>query len=276
MTWTQVPQTGVVMSVEALGSSVWVVESTCPAPTDLSHPCPMRLLESVDGGRTWDSVGVPSGATTDDLDAQTWLVRVTATTAYLASNPALKFDRQSSTAPLWYTADGGRTWSARQVDCGFSAMTDAISAAPDGTLLAVCATEPSAGNQPKSTVRSTDGGRTWTTMTQCPGGGEALSFDCAIDPPLSFGYLGEIDAVSADTIYLVGGRSSLLVTHDGGATWAVVQPMIGDTSAGTQKVVFFDESDGVVLGDDGQNDDVATIWSTDDQGVTWHAVVPVG
>jgi photosystem II stability/assembly factor-like uncharacterized protein len=274
--WTQVPQSGVVVSVEALGSSVWAVESSCPAPTDLGNPCPMRLLESDDGGLTWDAVAVPSGATTDGLGAQTWLVRLSATAGYLASNPTFNFGGQASTAPLWYTADSGRTWSARQVDCGFNALTDAISAAPDGTLVAVCANQPSAGSQPKSTVRSTDGGYTWTTMTSCPGGTGVVTFSCATAPPLVAGYLGEIDAVTADTVYLVGGRSSLLVTHNGGATWAVVETTIGDTSDGTQNVIFFNPSDGVVLGEDGQNDDVVTIWSTSDGGATWQAVVPVG
>jgi photosystem II stability/assembly factor-like uncharacterized protein len=66
------------------------------------------------------------------------------------------------------------------------------------------------------------------------------------------------------------------VTHNGGATWAVVETTIGDTSDGTQNVIFFNPSDGVVLGEDGQNDDVATIWSTSDGGATWQAVVPVG
>jgi photosystem II stability/assembly factor-like uncharacterized protein len=273
--WTQVPQSGVVVAVEALGSSVWAVESSCPAPTDLGNPCPMRLLESDDGGRTWDTAAVPSGATTDGLGAQTWLIRLSSTAAYLASSPTFHFGGQPSTAPLWYTADSGRTWSARQVDCGFNALTDAISAAPDGTLVAVCANQPSAGSQPKSTVRSTDGGFTWTTMTPCPASTGAVAFGCTVAAPLVAGYLGDIDAVSADTVYLVGGRSSLLVTHNGGVTWTV-QPTIGDTSDGTQDVIFFNPSDGVVLGDDGQNDDVATIWSTSNGGATWRAVVPVG
>ena len=66
------------------------------------------------------------------------------------------------------------------------------------------------------------------------------------------------------------------MTHNGGVTWTVVEPMMGDTSDGTQNVIFFNPSAGVVLGDDGQNDDVATIWSTSDGGDSWHAVVPVG
>jgi photosystem II stability/assembly factor-like uncharacterized protein len=50
--------------------------------------------------------------------------------------------------------------------------------------------------------------------------------------------------------------------------------LIGDTSDGTQQATFFDTSDGVVLGYNGQNNDVPTLRSTDDGGAHWIAVVP--
>jgi photosystem II stability/assembly factor-like uncharacterized protein len=96
---------------------------------------------------------------------------------------------------------------------------------------------------------------------------------CAADF-LSSGYLAAIDAVSPDTVFFVGDRSSLLVSHDGGATWQPVQPPIGDTSDGTRQVIFFTDADGVVFGFNGANDDAATIWATTDGGAHWTAVVP--
>ena len=273
-TWTQLPQAGVVLSVEALGWSIWAVETSCPTVSTFEHPCPLRLLESDDGGRTWDTVPVPATATAAGIGAgQSYLIRLTTMAAYLASNPSSAGQGSSATAPLWFTANGGRTWSVREVDCGISSLMDAISAAPDGTLVAVCASQPSAGSQPKSTVRSTDGGRTWTTMTPCPHS-SSLTFACTISQPLGFGYLGEIDAVTGDTVYLVGGRSSLLVTHDGGVSWHVVLPMIGDTSDGSWNVSFFNQFDGVVLGSNPLNAEAMSIWSTSDGGTTWHSVVP--
>ncbi len=273
-TWAQVPRLGVVLSVEALGYSIWAVETSCPTPSTYQVPCPLRLLESEDGGRTWDNVSVPNAATEAGFGtAQTYLIRLTATAGYLASSPPFSGQAPSATAPLWFTADSGETWSPRDVDCGISSMMDAISAAPDGTLVAVCASEPSAGSQPKSTVRSTDGGTTWTTMAPCSQS-SPLTFGCTLTQPLIDGYLGEIDAVTDDTVFLVGGRSALLVTHDGGASWATVQPTIGDTSDGTSNVIFFSPLDGIVLGNDGNNDDVATLYSTSNGGVTWHSVVP--
>ena len=124
-TWTQLPQAGVVLSVEALGSSIWAVETTCPTPSTFQQPCPLRLLESTDGGRSWDTVPVPSTASTAGLaTGQTYLIRLTTGAAYLASNPPFTGEGSSATAPLWFTGNGGRTWSAREVDCGIGSLMD--------------------------------------------------------------------------------------------------------------------------------------------------------
>jgi photosystem II stability/assembly factor-like uncharacterized protein len=107
----------------------------------------------------------------------------------------------------------------------------------------------------------------------CPIPGTGNVPACA-SGPFTFGYLGAIDAVSADTVYLVGGRSSLLVSHDSGSTWQTVEPLIGGTDDGTRQVIFFDQSHGIVLGNDGNNDEAATLWDTSDGGTSWSSVVP--
>jgi hypothetical protein len=53
-----------------------------------------------------------------------------------------------------------------------------------------------------------------------------------------------------------------------------VEPLIGDTSDGTVRVIFFNVSDGVVLGFDERNNDTATLWHTTDGGLRWTPVVP--
>ena len=259
--------------MQALGSSVWMVETRCPPTTSSQVSCPLQLLESTDGGRKWATVSVPSDDSMNGGEGgagQTWLIRLSATSAYLASPPNSPAG-SPTTAPMWFTSDGGQTWSARRVACGIAAGEDAISTAPDGTLVAVCAAGPSTGYQMKSTVRSSDAGFTWTVMGPCAV--SASSSSCEVDPPLTSGYLGEIDAVTADTVFLAGGRTPLLVTHNGGASWATVEPQIGDD---TIRVIFFNESDGIVVGYDPQNNEGATIWSTTDGGVTWHSFVPNG
>lgn len=271
--WQQSTQPGAVLSVQALGLSVWMVESGCPSNAT-AQTCPLRLFESADGGRTWSpSPSLPAGAVASSDGAEsTWLVRVSQSSAYLVLNPAANPQGQADEAPLWFTANGGASWSARSIPCGFDALSIALSAAPDGTLLAVCAGQPSAGSQLKSTVRSSDSGLTWTVQSSCPMTGSGQP-SCVHDP-INFGYLGEIDAVSADVVFLVGGRSSLMVSTNGGVQWQAVQPLIGDTSDGTQQVIFFNTTDGVVLGDNGDESDESTLWSTRDGGAQWTAVVP--
>ena len=168
---------------------------------------------------------------------------------------------------LWFTADGGRSWSRRATPC--TGMGYAVSAAPDGALFAVCAGEPGAGEQGKTVERSLNGGHTWTRGKSC-GIGRCMGV-------LGFGYLGEIAAVDARTVYLVGDRSPLLVTHDGGKTWFSVKAVAARGDAGTYQVLFVTRSDGLVLGVDDKPPYYPrqpTIWWTHDGGARWAAVHP--
>jgi photosystem II stability/assembly factor-like uncharacterized protein len=276
-TWVQSAQPGAVLSVEALGMSVWMVEAECPTPS-IAQTCAVRLFESADGGRTWSpSPSAPPGAVVNanvGSQAQTWMVRTSQSSAYVLQNAVGNPQGQANAAPLWFTTNGGTSWSERSIPCATGpASSVSLSAAPDGTLLAVCAGEPGAGSQEKSALRSTDGGVTWTVESSrpMPGAGSAPGTTC---DTLAFGYLGGIDAVSADTVFLYGGRSSLLVSRDGGALWLAVQPLIGDTSGGTQQAIFFNASDGIVLGEGGDTNEGVTLWKTSDGGMQWTAVAP--
>ena len=265
--WTQVPEPGPVLSVEALGTSVWMAVSGCQLTPGQVEQCPIRLLQSNDGGQTWTNAKVPSGAGLSN-GGETSLLRVSTNVAYLSSVPAPSA-APTPAPPLWYTSDSGVTWVTRSVPC-VGAWSVALSRAPDGTLFAVCAWEPGAGIQLKSVLRSSNDGQTWKTVLAC-GNTEAGLASCEGNP-LSAGYLGEIDAVSDSTVYLVGGRSSLMVSHDGGVSWAPIQPLIGESGGGTSQVIFFNQTDGVVVGN-GTNEAI-TIWTTADGGSTWTSAVP--
>jgi photosystem II stability/assembly factor-like uncharacterized protein len=126
--------------------------------------------------------------------------------------------------------------------------------APNGKLMAVCASGPNTGFQTKSVLDSSDGGRTWQLKT---------------DSNIDSGYLEDVDFVTSQEAFLVGGRSSLLVTHDGGALWKPVQPLIGGSDGGTAQVVFLNVDHGIVLGNDENNNEQLTLWSTVDGGKRW-------
>jgi photosystem II stability/assembly factor-like uncharacterized protein len=263
-TWTRSPQSGFVLDVKAIGRSVWIVVATCTrAETASDVACPVQLRESNNGGRTWESslVGPKghSGGISYGAHGQSYLIRINRLSAYLMLAPTVSTNGGPSVVPLWFTSTGGRSWSSRQVPCHIGALSAVLSAAPNGTLMTVCASGPSTGSQIKSVLESSDGGRTWELKT---------------DSNIDFGYLGAIDLVTKQEAFLVGGRSSLLVTHDGGALWEPVRPLLGGSDGGTSEVVFFNVDHGIVLGNEENNNEKLTLWSTADGGKHWISKPP--
>ena len=253
-----------------------MVEAVCPrSAVQAARQCPLQLLESADGGRSWTPAPAQppaSGARIgvgEPAAGQTWLVRTGASAGYVLGAPGLNPRGRPDKASLWHTANGGRSWSKRSLRCQIDAMSVVVSAAPDGTLMAVCAGQPAAGSQAKSVARSTDGGRTWTVHVPCPANAPACS-----GAPLDFAYLGGIDAVTGAVAFLSGGRSSLMVTYDGGTRWRIVRPLIGDTSAWSGPVTFFNRSDGVLIAESGNTNEMPAIYHTTDGGMHWSKVMP--
>ena len=123
--------------------------------------------------------------------------------------------------------------------------------------MAVCASEPSVGEQLKSVLESVNGGRTWVLKT---------------DSSIDIGYLGALDLFSGRHAFLVGGRSSLMVTHDGGEQWHAVTPLIGSSAGGTFQVQFFNDEHGLVLGNNDNDNEKLTLWRTSDGGAHWTTI----
>ncbi len=278
--WHRARPGGAVLAVAAAGRSAWALVARCHGhgqPTgQRAGQCPLRLIVSADGGRTWHAARLP-GASVPSLGGQPGpaeLVRTSARTAYVLTSPG-------AASRLWITRDGGASWTRRPVPCG--AMSACLAVAPDGTIVVVCAGQPGAGGQAKTVAWSADGGRTWTVHRPCRTGTGAV---CA---PLGFGYLGQIAAPAGRTVFLAGPRSSLLVTRDGGRAWHLVRPLIGDSGGGTGAVAFFGRAgragragqdgrarrDGVVFGYDSRHNEQPAIWHTADGGAHWRVVYPV-
>lgn len=262
-TWAPSARDGRVLDVAAVGRSVWMVESACSSETR-SACSAGQLWQSSDGGRTWALSPIPSVRVgffpgTWSAASQTYLVRINRERAYLVGLPEQNNKGRDDAAPLLVTANGGATWSTRSVPCHLDAGSVVLAAAPNGALDAVCADEPSAGFQPKTALRSTDGGRTWALLAACK-----LAEDKGCSSPLDFGYLGAITAPAPESIFEVGGRTVLTASFDGGSTWRAIRPYIGE-AGGTVQVVFFNADDGlVVVGFPSQ------LWVTTDGGASWH------
>ena len=261
-TWSSSPQSGTVLDVAALGNSVWMVLSACTHAESVAHsPCPVHLRESSNGGRTWESSGSSppgfNGGITSGASGRSYLVRLSRSRAYLMLAPPFTSDERSKSVPLWYTSNAGATWSSRPVPCRMISWSAVFAVSPNGTLMAVCASEPSAGEQLKSVLESADGGRTWVLKT---------------NSNVDVGYLGGLDLLSNRDAYLVGGRSSLMVTHDGGTHWRAVEPLLGSSAGGTFEVQFFNDAHGLVLGNNDNDNEKLTLWSTSDGGTHWRTI----
>ncbi len=266
MSWSEQSEPGTVLDVAALGHSIWIVlEQDCASSTD----CPLQILQSEDGGRTWSpSAAQPSGALEEtSLSSATGsLTRVSQSSAYLVTDPGPS--PQTTVEPFWFTDDDGATWRSGEISCGLVPWTVALSAAPNGTLMAVCAGQPGAGLQEKSVSLSSDAGETWSVDNPCP----SDSDQCIASSPLEDGYLGQVDATTASTAYVFGNRSDLLVTHDGGARWE--ETPVNDGAGGPSQVVFFNPSDGVAIAYSSLSSLSIAIWHTGDGGNTWTAIIP--
>jgi hypothetical protein len=271
--WRASPQQGTVLAVSAVRSSVWLLLARCHGTQTTLDGCALRLEESGDGGRSWRAPPTEPPAVTRGSEyglvaasGQTWLLHLGIYTGYVLASPASNNRGTNDSASLWYTGNGGRSWEKRTLRCGIDALSDAVSKVGT-TLAAVCADEPTAGLQVKTAAVSADGGVHWTRHVGC-------LFSPGCRDPLYDGYLGQIAAVSATKIYLVGDRSSLLITTDGGLRWHPVQPLIGDTSGGTGQVIFFGRAHGLVTGQSGATDEGIDIFSISNGGRTWTKIVP--
>jgi photosystem II stability/assembly factor-like uncharacterized protein len=273
--WARSAQPGAVLAVSAVGRSIWMVQEECAHATS-TRLCSLRLLQSADGGRSWaPSRAQPPGAVAnrglaagDSAQGQSWLVRASASAAYLFGSPRSSTQAATVYAPLWSTDDGGSSWTQRRIPCR-AGLSVVASVAPGGALVTVCAGGPGAGAQGKATAVSTDGGRTWSVHNRCDELGQPR---CA-SYPLIYGYLGEVDATSAGTFYVIGLRSQLLVTHDGGASWTALAT-VGDVNGSPAQVIFFGAREGIVLGRLNNATAPVAIWHTSDGGASWSAVTP--
>ena len=270
-TWSSSNQRGAVLSVVVLGDSIWMLETSRHVPPSASNNSrdPLRLLSSTNGGRTWSALPAPLGAVAQPANTvgAGWMVRLSQTSAYVATSPRIRNGIPANATPLWFTTNSGATWSSRTIPCANFGTNIALSAAPDGTLFDVCAGEPGLGNQPKETLRSTNEGRSWQVRSLCHVSSTGVEH-CTPGSQFS-GYLSEIDAVSRSTVYLVGDRSSLEVSRDGGIRWTAVPPGLGSDAGGTFQVLFFSPFAGIVLGDGDLENERPTLWSTTDGGAHW-------
>lgn len=206
--WHRVAVPGHVTTLTATRRLVWAAASDCPRRPRPSHPrCRSRLFAATPMSDRFSAVGRPPtrGRPISALTAYGDVVVLTAGIV------------EGGDTVLLRSADGGHHWT-RMTKPGRRAFDIGVGAAPDGTVWALCFSEPGAGQQLKQLFVSDDGGTTWSRRPD----------------PSSSGYSTEIEPQSADVAWLVGdGRADVLRTDDGGRTWRdPLRGRVGESAGG--------------------------------------------
>ena len=267
-TWADDSPSATVLDVVPLGRSVWMLTTSSVTHTGVPN---LALAESPDGGRTWPPARALPPVTTVGSDLLSppvdtaSLVRTSVSTGYVVVSTT------ATAATEFATTDGAQTWHQVLVPC-LGGWAEALDQAFDHTLWLVCAGQPGAGSQLKSVMRSLDSGKTWVQGSICPPLVTSTTYPpCTEANGLGIGYLGGMAAASSATAFIDGDRSPVTVTHDGGKTWALTNPLIGEIN-GSAGLFFANQRDGWVISETYGNG--GPLWRTTDGGEHWSQVWP--
>jgi photosystem II stability/assembly factor-like uncharacterized protein len=238
-----------------------------------------RLLVTADGGSTWRDVTPPGGFATTDTNFLLGVDFVDAQHGWVAINETFTkmSDASYGRVDIWRTSDGGHTWTKAQLPKAVFHPFGEIMPQVQLDFL-----DPShgfaflSGNSAKGANDSdlfwtADGGRTWSADRPTGDGG------MGIEGTISFATA--TDGVIVNALHGAG----IVVTHDGGRTWADATLAQPSGSAGAQlffgQPVYFDGRSGMVSIDfQIDTSSVTRVYRTLDAGSSWTiaATLPTG
>lgn len=157
----------------------------------------------------------------------------------------------ASPSALYFTTDGGKTWSERRLPYDGSASLLRALQMLDSNVTVCSAND--------SVYWSTDAGNSWTVAGVLPEHCHRASFLTQTAGWTCGGIPLGTDGRKRDVIYR---------TADGGQTWTLLLDTLSDPAFGLNDVSFCDTTTGVAVGQWGK------ILMTTDAGLTWETQVP--
>ncbi|MCP4710163.1 MAG: oxidoreductase [Planctomycetes bacterium] len=217
------------------------------------------VLRTVDGGRLWQNVSIPNAENFDFRDVHA----LDDTTAWV-----LAIGRP---AKIYQTTDGGQNWTEQYHNDSPGIFLDAFDFWDNQTGIAVG--DPIDGKF--VIIKTHDAGQTWHQVppTNIPPALDSEAFFAASGTCL-------IAHRQAEVFLCTGGGPTARVFRsiNAGNTFSTADTPIlaGNSSTGTFSVAFYDESHGIVVGGDYQNDqnNQNNAALTKDGGATWIPVPP--
>ena len=209
--------------------------------------CLPSIVRSHDHGAAWQRVETPPSLLRERESAQLVVVDDEHVIVLTERSGPGGYDIVS-------TDDGGQHWTAlASVDqCEFGRPR--IAAGDARHLWLACSGGGATAMELRFVARSDDGGHTWRAV---------------LDAIVS-GHLTQMWAMSPSKAYISQCRGPVIVTDDGGVTWAAAgEFQIGDERCMTP-VIFTDEQYGYA--GDTKPDGATRIWRTADAGRTWQPV----
>ena len=210
------------------GSVAWAATYPCGKGTS----CPYEMRSSVDGGRGWSTpYEVP--ATLPPI----------AGVSFGASGLLV-----ATFTDLLITLDGGATWGVIRAACTATAYQEQVATSDGRELWLLCTDPTKVGSARAKLYLSEDAGATWKPVAIAQPG-ELKPGTNGVDGTVS---------LSAGSLLFNPGVVGVVVSHDGGKTWAKAGPDIRFAT-----IRFCSATDGWAV--DGQH----YIWATTDGGDHW-------
>ncbi len=248
-TWTRVSLGGRVLWLGISGGYVEVLVARC-TPSNSSCPSPTLQLErTAVGSDRWLPVPGITGYGQP-------LISLYGTDGWVAMGPKQPFTAPTS---IWFTSDGGATWSRLTDPCYEPAQaTDlaALASPGGGVLFELCSGNGGAGQEGKDVFVSTNGGS---------------SAHLVGHPPLG-GLKRGLAAASATDLVVAASSGADFLYHssNGGSTWTT--RVLGG-GAGLSDLAFVSQFEGVVIeGHPGDAPPLDQLLMTRDKGASWSTV----